>query len=76
MMSVPLLCLANFVCILWIVMLKLENAQLKTDMEKVKKQFKRNLVQMTNDVSVTGGANMTRREVDMTDERIGSGHRV
>ena len=75
-MSVPLLCLVNFACILWIVLLKLENAQLKTDVEKVKKQFKRNLAQMTDDVSVTGGASMSSREVGMTDERIGSGHRA
>ena len=73
MMAVPLLCLAVFTCILWIVLLKVENAQLKSDSERIKKRLKSNVKQMTKDVSLKGGAAMSRRDVGITDERIGTG---
>jgi hypothetical protein len=73
MMAVPLLCLAGFTCILWIVLLKIENAQLKSDSERIKKRLKSNVKQMTKDVSLQGGAAMSRGDVGVTDERIGTG---
>ncbi len=75
-MAIPILCLSFFGCVLWVVLLKLENHQLKTDLDRVTRRLKANLKQMTGDVSLEGGSAMTQGAVGQTDRRIHTGHRV
>ena len=75
-MAVPLLCLGFFGCILWVILIKFENQQLKTDLDKVTKRLKHNLKHMTDDVRIEGGSSMSKEEVGATDKRIQTGHRV